>query len=40
MQVGRGFKNVALLASLTHNVSFHEPGTWIDDWVVLERDTA
>ncbi|KAK8113575.1 hypothetical protein PG984_014101 [Apiospora sp. TS-2023a] len=40
MQVGRGFKNVALLASLTHNVSFHEPGARIDDWVVLERDTA
>lgn len=39
-QVGRGFKNVALLASLTHNVSFHEPGARIDDWVVLERDTA
>ncbi|KAK7936148.1 hypothetical protein PG985_001643 [Apiospora marii] len=40
MQVGRGFRNVALLASLTHNVSFHEPGARIDDWVVLERDTA
>ncbi|KAK7963368.1 hypothetical protein PG996_008941 [Apiospora saccharicola] len=40
VQVGRGFKNVALLASLTHNVSFHEPNARIDDWVVLERDTA
>ncbi|KAK8034002.1 hypothetical protein PG993_008997 [Apiospora rasikravindrae] len=40
LQVGRGFKNVALLASLTHNVSFHEPGARIDDWVVLERDTT
>ncbi|KAK7968021.1 uncharacterized protein PG986_002298 [Apiospora aurea] len=36
----RGFQNVALLASLTHNVSFHEPGAPIDDWVVLERDTT
>ncbi|KAK8013095.1 hypothetical protein PG991_010470 [Apiospora marii] len=40
LQVGRGFRNVALLASLTHNVSFDEPGARIDDWVVLERDTA
>ncbi|KAK8057979.1 hypothetical protein PG994_008427 [Apiospora phragmitis] len=38
-QIGRGFKNVALLTSLTHNVSFHEPRARIDDWVVLERDT-
>ncbi len=38
--VGRGFRNISMAASLTHNVSFHDPQARIDDWVVLERDTT
>ncbi|KAH8890389.1 Thioesterase/thiol ester dehydrase-isomerase [Thozetella sp. PMI_491] len=38
--LGRGFRNISTAASLTHNISFHDPQARIDDWVVLERDTT
>ncbi|KAI1817165.1 Thioesterase/thiol ester dehydrase-isomerase [Poronia punctata] len=38
--VGRGWRNVAFAASLTHNVSFHDTDAKIDDWLVLERETS
>ncbi|KAI1274549.1 Thioesterase/thiol ester dehydrase-isomerase [Xylaria sp. FL0933] len=38
--VGKGWRNVALAASLTHNVSFHDPHAKIDEWIVLERETS
>jgi acyl-CoA thioesterase II len=38
--VGRGFRNVSLGASLTHNVSFHDPQARTDMWMVIERETS
>ncbi|KAI4596939.1 hypothetical protein KJ359_004849 [Pestalotiopsis sp. 9143b] len=38
--VGKGMRNIALGASLTHNVSFHDPEVRVDEWLVLERDTT
>ncbi|KAI1113667.1 Thioesterase/thiol ester dehydrase-isomerase [Nemania sp. NC0429] len=38
--VGKGFRNVTVGASLTHNVSFHDRNAKIDQWVVLERETT
>ena len=38
--VGRGFRNVNLGASLTHNVSFHDPQARTDRWMVIERETS
>ncbi|KAI0016101.1 Thioesterase/thiol ester dehydrase-isomerase [Xylariomycetidae sp. FL0641] len=40
MQVGKRMKNVAIGASLTHNVSFHDPQARVDKWIVLERGTT
>ncbi|KAI1824077.1 Thioesterase/thiol ester dehydrase-isomerase [Xylaria intraflava] len=38
--VGKGAKNVALGATLTHNVSFHDRNARMDEWIVLERETT
>ncbi|KAI0388252.1 Thioesterase/thiol ester dehydrase-isomerase [Xylariaceae sp. FL0594] len=38
--VGRGWRNVAFAASLTHNISFHDTDAKIDEWLVLERETS
>ncbi|KAF7514599.1 hypothetical protein G7054_g15171 [Neopestalotiopsis clavispora] len=38
--VGKGMRNIMLGASLTHNVSFHDPQVRVDEWIVLERDTT
>lgn len=37
---GKGMRNVAMGASLTHNVSFHDPRARVDEWTVLERKTS
>jgi acyl-CoA thioesterase-2 len=33
-------RNVTLGATLTHNISFHDPQVKIDEWLVLERETS
>jgi acyl-CoA thioesterase II len=38
--VGRGMRNVALGASLIHNITFHDPRVKVDEWLVLERETS
>ncbi|KAI1387593.1 Thioesterase/thiol ester dehydrase-isomerase [Hypoxylon trugodes] len=37
---GVGGRNVALVASLTHNVSFHDPAVQVDQWMFVERKTT
>lgn len=38
--VGKGGRNVAVVASLTHNVSFHDPSVQIDEWMMVDRKTT
>lgn len=38
--VGKGMRNVAMGASLTHNVSFHNPQALVDEWMIIERETS
>lgn len=40
MAVGKGARNVALGATLTHNVSFHDGDAKMDEWIVMERETT
>lgn len=39
-KVGVGLRNVAMGGSLTHSVSFHDPTTKADEWMVCERHTT
>ncbi|KAI0199419.1 thioesterase-like superfamily-domain-containing protein [Astrocystis sublimbata] len=39
-KVGKQLRNVAMGATLTNNVSFHEPMTKVDDWMLGERATS
>ncbi|KAF3026357.1 hypothetical protein E8E14_006687 [Neopestalotiopsis sp. 37M] len=38
--LGKGMRNISMAASLTHNVSFHDPHVKVDEWIVLERKTS
>ena len=38
--VGVGLRNVAMGASLNHNISFHDPTVKLDDWMVCQRNTT
>ncbi|KAI0890574.1 Thioesterase/thiol ester dehydrase-isomerase [Annulohypoxylon maeteangense] len=38
--VGRGGRNVAMVASLNHNISFHDPNVKVDEWMVCVRNTS
>ncbi|EMR72573.1 putative acyl- thioesterase ii protein [Eutypa lata UCREL1] len=33
-------RNVVMNASLTHSISFHDPGVRVDQWLVVERETS
>ncbi|KAH9904289.1 hypothetical protein F4778DRAFT_789878 [Xylariomycetidae sp. FL2044] len=37
---GRGGSNLALITSLTHDVSFHDPTAQIREWIISERRTS
>ncbi|KAI1127894.1 thioesterase-like superfamily-domain-containing protein [Nemania abortiva] len=39
-KVGKQLRNVTMGATLTNNVSFHEPMTKVDDWMLGERFTS
>ncbi|KAI0005214.1 Thioesterase/thiol ester dehydrase-isomerase [Xylariaceae sp. FL0662B] len=39
-EIGERMKNLATVASLTHNLSFHDPDVRVDEWLVAERDTS
>ncbi|KAI0106092.1 Thioesterase/thiol ester dehydrase-isomerase [Hypoxylon sp. NC0597] len=39
-ELGNGMKNFAMGASLTHNISLHDPRARVDEWMVMERDTS
>lgn len=38
--VGRGGRNVTMVASLNHNISFHDPTVKVDGWMVCMRKTS
>lgn len=38
--IGEKIRDVAMGASLTHNVSLHDPTARIDEWLLSERDTS
>jgi acyl-CoA thioesterase-2 len=33
-------RNLAMMATLTHQVSFHDPSARVDEWLVAERETS
>ncbi|CAJ2510911.1 Uu.00g065360.m01.CDS01 [Anthostomella pinea] len=37
---GKGGRNVGMVTSLTHNISFHDPTARADRWMVAERKTT
>ncbi|KAF3066432.1 Acyl-coenzyme A thioesterase 8 [Daldinia childiae] len=39
-KVGERAKNVTMGATLSHNVSFHDPAVKVDEWMVVERETS
>ncbi|KAI1383380.1 Thioesterase/thiol ester dehydrase-isomerase [Hypoxylon trugodes] len=39
-KVGQGIKNVTMVASLIHNLSFHDPSARADNWMACERSTS
>ncbi|KAI1457380.1 Thioesterase/thiol ester dehydrase-isomerase [Annulohypoxylon moriforme] len=40
LHVGKGGRNVAMVASLNHNISFHDPNVKVDEWMVCVRKTS
>ncbi|KAH9886889.1 Thioesterase/thiol ester dehydrase-isomerase [Xylariomycetidae sp. FL2044] len=38
--VGKGMRNVVLLTSMNHNISFHDPSARVDEWMLAERGTT
>ncbi|KAI1171059.1 thioesterase-like superfamily-domain-containing protein [Nemania sp. FL0916] len=38
--LGERMRNLSMAASLTHNLSFHDPQVRVSDWLVAERDTS
>jgi acyl-CoA thioesterase-2 len=40
MALEKGLRNIAMAASLAHNVSFLNPLVKVDEWIVLERKTS
>lgn len=39
-KVGKKMRNVAMGATLTNNVSIHEPMAKVDEWMLTERETS
>ncbi|KAI1768482.1 Thioesterase/thiol ester dehydrase-isomerase [Hypoxylon sp. FL1150] len=39
-EVGPGGKNVAMVGSLNHNISFHDPAVQVDEWMMCVRRTS
>ncbi|KAI1077305.1 Thioesterase/thiol ester dehydrase-isomerase [Whalleya microplaca] len=38
--VGKGGRNVSMVATLNHNISFHDPTVKVDEWMVCVRNTS